>query len=168
MNRTDLVIRSRGPARFMGRNFPRVLGRGGIVAQKHEGDGGIPSGDWRIEFAWLRYDRLHKPRTTLPLRRITGALVWSDDPRDPNYNQPVPAGHRLSHEKLRRGDRLYDLVLVLDINRHPALPGRGSALFIHRWRRPHYPTAGCIGLSPTHLLWLVRHWTRRSRVIIRP
>jgi L,D-peptidoglycan transpeptidase YkuD (ErfK/YbiS/YcfS/YnhG family) len=27
----------------------------------------------------------------------------------------------------------------------------GSAIFIHQWRKPGYPTAGCIALSREHL-----------------
>ncbi|TMV57367.1 hypothetical protein FGG78_37230, partial [Thioclava sp. BHET1] len=58
------------------------------------------------------------------------------------------------HEVLRRADPLYDLILVTDWNRAPARPGKGSAIFIHRWRRPRYPTAGCLAFAPQDLLWL--------------
>jgi L,D-peptidoglycan transpeptidase YkuD (ErfK/YbiS/YcfS/YnhG family) len=91
---------------------------------------------------------------------------WSDDPRDPFYNRPV-RGSRLSHERLRRADPLYDLVVVVGWNRAPPVPGRGSAIFLHRWRRPGAPTAGCVALRPRDLRWLARCLTPRSRLVVR-
>ena len=32
------------------------------------------------------------------------------------------------------------------------MKGRGSAIFIHRWRKNGYPTEGCIALSKENLL----------------
>ena len=78
---------------------------------------------------------------------------WSDDPADPAYNQPVRLPRRFGHERLRRADRQYDLVAVLDWNRAPVVAGRGSAIFLHVWRGARQPTAGCIafggGTSPS-------------------
>ena len=80
--------------------------------------------------------------------------LWSDDGADPMYNQWVRAPHGFSHEKLRRADPLYDLVLLTDWNYPLAEAGRGSAIFLHRWRRPCYPTAGCVAFAPRDLAWI--------------
>jgi L,D-peptidoglycan transpeptidase YkuD (ErfK/YbiS/YcfS/YnhG family) len=93
--------------------------------------------------------------------------LWSDDPRDARYNSRVRAPHSFSHERLRRADPLYNLVLVTDWNLSPAVPGRGSAIFVHRWRRRGAPTAGCIALRPGDLLWVARRLTPRSRLVVR-
>jgi L,D-peptidoglycan transpeptidase YkuD (ErfK/YbiS/YcfS/YnhG family) len=93
--------------------------------------------------------------------------LWSDDPRDPRYNSKVRAPHRFSHERLRRADQLYDLVVVVDWNLAPAVPGRGSAIFLHRWRRPGAPTAGCIALRPLDLRWVAARLSPRSRLMVR-
>ena len=93
--------------------------------------------------------------------------LWSDDPRDPDYNHMVRAPYAPSHEKLRRADPLYDLVLITDWNWPHAVPGRGSAIFLHRWRRPGHPTAGCVAFAPRDLMWIVRRLRPGARLIVR-
>jgi L,D-peptidoglycan transpeptidase YkuD (ErfK/YbiS/YcfS/YnhG family) len=95
-----------------------------------------------------------------------GAL-WSDDPSDPLYNLQVSVPHSYSHETLRRPDPLYDLVLITDWNHPVAQPGAGSAIFIHRWRRPGIPTAGCIGFAPQDLLWIAARVALGASVVVR-
>ena len=72
-----------------------------------------------------------------------------------------------SHEKLRRADPLYDVIVTTDWNWPHAVPGKGSAIFLHRWRRPGAPTAGCVAMDPRDLLWLVHRITHRTRLIVR-
>ena len=47
-----------------------------------------------------------------------------------------------------------------------AVPGRGSAIFIHQWRRPHYPTEGCIALSREDLRWIAPRIRYETRLIV--
>jgi L,D-peptidoglycan transpeptidase YkuD (ErfK/YbiS/YcfS/YnhG family) len=91
---------------------------------------------------------------------------WSDDSTDPDYNRPVRRPHRFRHEALRRADPLYDLVAVLDWNRHPPVPGLGSAIFVHVWRGPRHPTSGCIAFRRADLAWILERWTARDRVVV--
>ena len=156
----------RAGARFQGRHLPCTIGRGGTTRAKREGDGATPVGVHRIVSVLYRADRL-----CLPVRRarkIGPADLWSDDASDQAYNRHVRAPHRFSHEQLRRADPQYDLVLVSDWNWPDAIPGQGSAIFVHQWRRPHAPTAGCIALSRKDLHWLARHLTHHTRLIVRP
>lgn len=147
--------------RFLGRRFPRSVGRGGVRADKREGDGATPRGTHRIVGMLYRPDRIAPPADwALP---IGPSDLWSDDQEDPDYNLMVRAPHPFGHERLRRPDPLYDLVILTDWNWPFAERGRGSAIFIHQWRRPHFPTEGCIGLRRDHLLWIaprIRHATR--------
>ena len=92
--------------------------------------------------------------------------LWSDDPRDKDYNLMVRAPHDFSHERLRRADPLYDLVILTDWNWPRAERGRGSAIFIHQWRRPGAPTAGCVALSRRSLAWIAPRISVRSRLIV--
>lgn len=152
---------------FAGRRLPCTIGRGGIVAAsaKREGDGATPAGVHQIVGMLYRPDRMPRPAPwAVPIR--PGDL-WSDDSRDADYNTLVRAPHDFSHEALRRADPLYDLVLITDWNWPDARPGCGSAIFLHRWRRPGYPTAGCVAFAPADLLWIAQRLTPQSRLIIR-
>ena len=162
----DMIV-TRWGTHFMGRRLPSVIGRGGIVApeDKREGDGATPAGEHRIVGMLYRPDRITDPP---PWAEPIGPMdLWSDDSADPDYNQWVRAPHGFGHERLRRADPLYDLVLLTDWNWPLALPGRGSAIFLHRWRRPHYPTAGCVGFAPRDLLWIASHAKPGTRLIVR-
>lgn len=166
MKPADLVVTPMG-VRFLNRMFPCSIGRGGIVParRKREGDGGTPTGVHRIVGMLYRPDRMAQPADwALP---IGPTDLWSDDPKDPDYNLMVRAPHGFSHEKLRRADPLYDLVILTDWNWPMAVPGRGSAIFLHRWRRPGYPTAGCVAFAPQDLLWIARRITYGTRLIVR-
>ncbi len=161
----DLMLRPTGLVAF-GRRLPCSWGRGGIVPgeAKREGDGATPAGAHRIVGMLYRPDRMPAPARWA--RPVGLGDLWSDDPRDPAYNACVRAPHRFSHENLRRADPLYDLILVTDWNHHAPLPGHGSAIFVHRWRRRGAPTDGCIALAPEDLLWLARRIHAGTRLII--
>ncbi|RVT82321.1 hypothetical protein DXV76_16685 [Rhodobacteraceae bacterium CCMM004] len=142
------------PAGLMafGRRVPCAIGRGGIRADKREGDGATPAGLVHVVGTLYRPDRMARPAPwAVPIR--PGDL-WSDDPGRPDYNTAVRAPYGGSHERLRRADPLYDLVLLTDWNWPDARPGRGSAIFLHRWRRRGHPTEGCIAMAPRDLRWL--------------
>ena len=164
MRATDLVL-TPTHLRFLGRRFPCTIGRGGRSVRKREGDGATPLGTHRLVGMLYRPDRMSRPSDwALPIR--PGDL-WSDDASDPDYNKLVRAPHRYSHENLRRADRLYDLVILTDWNWPLSVPGRGSAIFIHRWRRPGFPTEGCVAFRPDHLRWIASRIRPETRLIIR-
>lgn len=163
MTPADLVLTGRG-LRFLGRYFPCSIGRGGIRSDKQEGDGATPSGVHHIVGCLFRPDRIARPNNwALPIRQ---GDLWSDDVSDPEYNNMVRTPHGFSHERLCRGDHLYDLILLTDWNWPNAAPERGSAIFIHRWRKPGHPTEGCVALAPAHLWWIAARITPASRLIV--
>ena len=151
---------------FAGRRFPCVVGRGGVTARKREGDGATPVGCHWIVATLYRPDRLAQPAPwAIPIR--PGDL-WCDDPGHGFYNHLVRTPFSASHEAMRRGDPLYDLVLVTDWNWPEAEAGQGSAIFLHRWRRPGYPTEGCLAFRPDHLAWIAARAEPGTRLIIPP
>ncbi len=159
----DLVLTPRG-LRFLGHTFACSIGSGGTSSNKSEGDGATPKGTLRLVGMLYRPDRLPRPASwALPI--LPGDL-WSDDPSDENYNQMVRTPYLPSHEKLRRADPLYDLVILTDWNWPFAVKGRGSAIFIHRWRRPRFPTEGCVALHPQDLLWIASRIRFGTRLIV--
>lgn len=78
----------------------------------------------------------------------------------------VRAPYPYSHEKLRRPDPLYDLILLTDWNWPFAVKGRGSAIFIHQYRRPGYPTEGCIALGRADLHAIAPRITLQTRLVV--
>lgn len=161
----DLLLTPRG-LHFMGRVLPCTVGRGGVRRDKREGDGATPVGLHRITGLLYRPDRVTRPASWA--QAILPGDLWSDASDDPAYNQHVRAPYAPSHEALRRSDPLYDLVLLTDWNWPNAVPGMGSAIFLHQWRRPGYPTAGCIAMSRGDLRWLSENVTPGATLIVPP
>jgi L,D-peptidoglycan transpeptidase YkuD (ErfK/YbiS/YcfS/YnhG family) len=146
--------------------LPVALGRAGIKANKREGDGGTPRGRFRPLRLWWRADRLPRPRTLLPTRRITQAAAWSEDPGDRAYNRPVMRSANEPGDRLWRSDALYDLFIEIDHNVRPRVAGRGSAVFIHVARPGFAPTAGCVALRVQDLLRLSQRLGPKTRITI--
>lgn len=163
MSPEDLVLTRQG-LRFHGRLFPCSIGRNGVTGTKREGDGCTPAGMHGIVGCLYRPDRMERPVAWA--QAIGPSDLWSDDVTDPDYNQLVHLPHGFSHERLRRADPLYDLILMTDWNWPEARPGHGSAIFLHRWRRPGAPTAGCVALRPRDLFWIVQRLRSGARLIV--
>lgn len=159
----DLVLTRRG-LRVLGRYLPCSIGKGGLRADKREGDGATPVGEHRITGMLYRPDRLPAPRPWA--QPIRPGDLWSDASSDPDYNSPVRAPYPASHEVLRRADPLYDIVLLTDWN-EKGVAGRGSAIFLHQRRRAGFPTEGCVAFARPDLLWLARHIVPGARLIVR-
>ncbi len=159
----DMVVTPTG-LRFMGRRFPCTVGRGGITDDKREGDGATPRGTHGIVGMLYRPDRMAAPADwAVP---IGPGDLWCDDPKHEDYNLMVSRPFTHSHEVLRRADPMYDLILLTNWNWPFARKNKGSAIFIHQWRRPLGTTAGCIGLDRLHLQWIAARIRHQTRLIV--
>ena len=146
--------------------LPVALGRGGIKANKREGDGGTPRGTFTLRRLWWRADRMPRPRTGLPVRRIRPSDGWCEDPNDRRYNRPVNVPKNSTADRLWRTDALYDLIIEISHNTRPRVTGRGSAVFVHIARQKFAPTAGCVALQADTLRRLVERLGPRTRIEI--
>ncbi len=146
--------------------IPVALGRGGILANKREGDGGTPRGSFRPRQVWWRGDRHSRPRTFLPARMITGVDAWCEDPRDRRYNRSIRLGVGQGGDRLQRADHLYDFIIEIDHNTRPRIAGRGSAVFLHLARDNFGPTAGCVSMTKSAMLQLLRRLGPRTKIMI--
>ena len=159
----DLILTPLG-LRVADQILPCVIGKYGVSKLKREGDGSTPIGKHQIVGMLYRPDRLSKPRNwALPIRPRD---IWSDDVKDPNYNLMGSAPSSFNHERLFRSDHLYDLVILTNWNWPYAVKGRGSAIFIHSWRKKSHPTEGCIGLSRHDLQRVAKFIDFGTRVIV--
>jgi L,D-peptidoglycan transpeptidase YkuD (ErfK/YbiS/YcfS/YnhG family) len=149
-----------------GRAVPVALGRGGIKANKREGDGGTPKGTFRPRQLWWRADRHPRPNTFLPVRPIGPEDAWCEDPNSRHYNQPVRLGRDRGGDRLKRDDRLYDFIVEIDHNSSPRIKGRGSAVFLHLARENFSPTAGCVSMTKSAMLRLLRRLGPRTKIVI--
>ncbi|MBT4146478.1 MAG: hypothetical protein HOE45_06300 [Gammaproteobacteria bacterium] len=95
---------------------------------------------------------------------------WCDDPSDTAYNKAVMLPYHASAEALWRDDDLYDVLVVLGHNDSPALPGKGSAIFMHVAKdlddKDYLGTEGCVSLRKTHLLELLPALTPETSLLI--
>lgn len=146
--------------------LPVAIGRGGIRANKREGDGGTPRGSFQLKRLWWRGERHTRPPTLLPSRRIKTDDGWCEDPASRHYNQPVKVPPGSTADRLARADPLYDFIIELDHNTRPRIAGRGSAVFIHAARPQFAPTAGCVALDIDALRKLIGRLGPRTRIVV--
>ncbi len=146
--------------------LPVALGRGGIKANKFEGDGGTPRGIFRPVRLWWRADRHPRPRTYLPVRAIGPADAWSENPADRHYNRAVKRAPGEDGDRLAREDHLYDFIIEIDHNTRPRIARRGSAVFLHLAREKFSPTAGCVGLTRGGMLRLLERIGPQTKIVI--
>ena len=85
--------------------IPVALGRGGIIANKREGDGGTPKGTFQPRRLWWRADRYPRPRTFLSTRAIRFDDAWCEDPTSRHYNRPLRLGLNDAGDRLTRDDQ---------------------------------------------------------------
>jgi L,D-peptidoglycan transpeptidase YkuD (ErfK/YbiS/YcfS/YnhG family) len=149
-----------------GWSVPVALGRGGILANKWEGDGGTPRGIYHPLRLWWRADRHTRPRTYLPVRAIRPEDAWCEDPRDRHYNRPIRLVRDQPGDRLTREDHLYDFIVEIDHNSAPRIAGRGSAVFLHLARPNFSPTAGCVSMTKSSMLRLLRRMGPRTKIVI--
>ena len=126
--------------------FNCSIGKKGLSMNKTEGDKKTPKGKFEIENLYYRKDRINKPETSLKCVEIKKNMGWCDDVNFPTkYNKLIKINKKIRHEKLKRKDNKYDLLIPIKYNYKKPLPGLGSCIFIHLTKN-YEPTAGCIAL----------------------
>ena len=148
--------------------IPCALGRAGLQIKWREGDGRTPLGNFALRHVHFRCDRLRRPATTLPIRRLLPGDWWNDRVSEPHYNRlirlrPPPAD---SEERLCRPDALYDLIIEIGFNDAPVVRGKGSGIFWHVARENFLPTAGCVATRRADLLRALPYIGPNTRIIL--
>ena len=97
--------------------FNCSIGKKGVSKKKIEGDYKTPVGTFSIEYLYYRKDRIKKPQTKLKCIPIQKYMGWCNDINHPKkYNRLITVNKKISHEKLFRKDRKYDLVIPIKYN----------------------------------------------------
>jgi L,D-peptidoglycan transpeptidase YkuD (ErfK/YbiS/YcfS/YnhG family) len=150
---------------FGAQMFRAALGRGGVRADKQEGDGATPTGLLPLRRVLYRADRVAIPRVAVPREPIAAEDGWCDDPGHADYNRQVRLPHPGHCEELWRTDGVYDVVGVLGWNDAPVERGRGSAIFLHVGRAGLPPTEGCVALPLAELRAVLERGLSGVRVL---
>ena len=146
--------------------FKCCIGKRGITKRKREGDYKTPSGTFAIEELFFREDRIKKPETSLATIEIKKSMGWCDDTNHPKkYNQLIKINNKIKHEKLRRDDHKYDLLITISYNRKNPKVDLGSCIFIHL-TKDYKPTAGCIKIKKKDFLILLKLIKKNSKIKI--
>tara|TARA_X000000368_G_scaffold9589_1_gene7609 strand:- start:202 stop:696 length:495 start_codon:yes stop_codon:yes gene_type:complete len=146
--------------------FKCCIGKKGITKRKKEGDYKTPLGIFDVEELFFRKDRIKKPKTSLATIAIKQSMGWCDDINHPKkYNRLIKIDSKIKHEKLRREDNKYDLLVPISYNRKNPKIGLGSCIFIHL-TKDYKPTAGCIALKKKDFLILIKLIKKNSKIKI--
>lgn len=129
---------------------PAWVGNAGISREAREGAAFTPEGTFALTEG---FGRLPHAGAKLPYLSVdpSNTWWWVSDTASPMYNQKFqcaegecPFDTTLS-ENLGRTDPQYNYALVIDYNRFPVVPNRGSAFFVHV--EVGRPTAGCVAVG---------------------
>ena len=143
-----------------------ALGKRGIGTKRREGDKITPIGRYNIKFLLYRKDRIKKIQTKLKKIAIKKNMGWCDDVNKPlKYNRLIKIKGEIKHEKLRRKDDKYNLLIPIKFNFDKPKVGSGSCIFIHLTKN-YKSTAGCIALKQKDFLIMLKLIKKSSKIKI--
>ena len=146
--------------------FRCCIGKNGTTKIKNEGDKKTPKGTYKIENLYFRKDRNKKLLTSLKCIEIKENMGWCNDINFPKkYNKLFKIEKKIKHEKLKRKDYKYDLLIPIKYNFKKPIIGKGSCIFIHL-TKDYKPTAGCIALRKKDFLIMIKIIKKNSKIKI--
>jgi L,D-peptidoglycan transpeptidase YkuD (ErfK/YbiS/YcfS/YnhG family) len=154
----QFFVRQGGCFRLVDGPYPALVGRNGLSAHHREGDDTTPLG--LFGFQSTMYGVSPNPGVAYSYHRLVCGDWWDEQSSSPLYNHfvHVPCGTKPpfggGSEALWQTVPSYDYLAVLAYNRHPIVPGKGSAIFLHV--SDGQPTAGCVSLPVGDLLRVLR------------
>ena len=146
--------------------FKCSIGKNGLMKNNIGGDKRTPKGTFEIEHLYFRKDRLKKPKTSLKTIEIKEKMGWCDDVKvQSKYNRLIKIENNIKHEKLKRNDQKYDLLIPIKYNFNKIKVGLGSCIFIHL-TKDYKPTAGCIALAKKDFLIMLKLINKNTKIKI--
>ena len=146
--------------------FRCCIGKKGLTSNKIEGDKKTPKGTFEIGNLYFRKDRKEKPSTLLKCIEIKNDMGWCNDSRFPKkYNKLFKIQKKIKHEKLKRKDCKYDLLIPIKYNFKKPITDKGSCIFIHL-TKDYKPTTGCIALKEKDFLIMIKLIKKNTKIKI--
>lgn len=144
-----------------------VAGTNGISLDKAEGDKKTPEGVFSAMFAFGLKD---SPGSIIEYRKITDGDYWVDDSKSFYYNKWVNISNVKkdwnSAEDMMAASPYYNYALALNYNVE-AVPGKGSAIFIHCTKSDtDTSSAGCIRIPEEYMKRLVQTVDADTKIVI--
>jgi L,D-peptidoglycan transpeptidase YkuD (ErfK/YbiS/YcfS/YnhG family) len=154
----EFFVRQGGCFRLVDGPYPALVGANGLSTHHHEGDDTTPIG--LFGFQSTMYGVLADPGTAFRYHQLVCGDWWDEQSTSPLYNHfvHVPCDTKPDFgggsEALWQSVPAYDYFAVIAYNRHPIVPGKGSAIFLHV--STGQPTAGCVSIPKADLLRVLR------------
>jgi L,D-peptidoglycan transpeptidase YkuD (ErfK/YbiS/YcfS/YnhG family) len=154
----EFFIRQGGCFRLADGPYPALVGLNGLSAHHHEGDDTTPIG--LFGFQSTMYGVLPNPGVAYAYHRLVCGDWWDEQSSSALYNHfvHVACGTKPDFgggsEALWQTVPSYDYFAVIAYNRHPIVPGKGSAIFLHV--STGRPTTGCVSIPVADLLRVLR------------
>ena len=146
--------------------FKCCVGKGGSSINKKEGDKKTPKGIFKLGDLYFREDKIYKPKTSLKCIKINQNMGWCDDVKFPQiYNKLFKIKEGIKHERLKRKDHKYDLLIPIKYNFNKPKVGLGSCIFLHL-TKDYKPTAGCIALKKKDFLIMLKIIKKNTKIKI--
>src|ERR1700722_374841 len=154
----DFYVRQGGCFRLADGPYAAHVGRNGLSPHHHEGDDTTPIGLFAIQSTM--YGVLPNPGVAYGYHRLVCGDWWDEQSTSPLYNHfvHVTCGTTPNFdggsEALWDTVPSYDYFAVIAYNRHPIVPGRGSAIFLHV--SDGRATTGCVSIPASDLVPILR------------
>ena len=159
-----IVLKNKASLLFDDFIFKCAIGMKGLAKSKIEGDKRTPIGKYSLGNLYYRKDRNPKPLTKLKCIPIKKDMGWCDDIKSKKYyNKLIKVNKNISHEKLFRRDKKYDLLVPISYNTKKPQIGKGSAIFIHLTKN-FKPTLGCVALKKKDFLILLKLINKKTKI----
>lgn len=128
---------------------------------KKEGDGRSPAGIFALGSAFGTARALPDDARGFPYLPTLATTYCVEDVRSDFYNRIIDARDVTPRawekwSELRRPDGLFDWGIVVGQNTPDVRRGSGSCVFLHIWRGPNVPTAGCTAMARENIEVILR------------
>ena len=140
------------------------IGKNGMGKRK-EGDHKTPIGNYTFTKA---LGIKSNPGTKLHYTKVDKSHYWVDDSGSSRYNQLVSTR---TYRKFKHGEhivsfkKVYNYILAISYNKK-GIPHKGSAIFLHVWRKKGSPTLGCVAVPEWAMKKILRKVRPGCRIII--
>lgn len=133
---------------------------------KKEGDGNSPAGIFQLSGLFGYEDILSKMSSL----KVDIKTFCVDDSKSAYYNQIVTIDtvkkDWTSAETMRMKSDVYKFGIFVDYNVKPAIPTKGSCIFMHIWSGNTEPTAGCTAMKESDILKLIGFLDKKKNPIL--